>query len=180
MPGIQDYPVMIDLKQHKFDEQFQISYRNFMKEIFEGQVRLARALEEKLGKEEAHKIIYKTRVNSDLEQVKKQLQEMGKPSNFEEFKKIMHQLHENDFAKHLFTVNYPIDNDIETEFNTTECIMSEVFKELGAEDLGYLMVCKPDYDTTPEYNENVSLERTKCLMLGDDCCDTKYCWNKNK
>ena len=171
---------MTNLKTHKFDTQYTISYRNLMREIFEGQVRLARILEEKLGIDEAHKIIYETRVNSDIEQAKRQIQELGKPKNFEEFKRLMHKLHENDFASHLFTIEYPIDNDKEVEFNTKECIMAEVFKELGAEDLGYLMVCKPDYDSTPVYNENVSLIRTKCLMFGDECCDTKYCWSNSK
>jgi hypothetical protein len=165
--------------QHKFDEKHQISYRNLMREAFEGQVRLARALEEELGVDESHRIIYKTRVESDLNQVKQQLDEIGKPKNFDEFKRLMHLLHENEFASHLFTITYPVDNEEEALFLTTECIMAEVFKELDAEDLGYLMVCKPDFDTTPAYNGNVNLKRTKCLMLGDDCCDTTYCW-KNK
>jgi hypothetical protein len=36
-------------------------------------------------------------------------------------------------------------------FLTKECILAEVFKEMKAEDLGYIMCCQPDFETTPTY-----------------------------
>lgn len=60
----------------------------------------------------------------------------------------MEELHENAFARNLFTISYPIDNE-EVEFRTTECIMAKVFKDLKAQDLGYIMCCQPDYESTP-------------------------------
>jgi hypothetical protein len=95
---------------------------------------------------------------------------------FADFKKLMKGLHENEFAQNLFTINYPIDNDREIEFRTTECILAKVFREMGAGDLGHIMCCQPDFDTTPAYCKRVSLKRTKSLMNGDSYCDTKYCW----
>jgi len=107
--------------------------------------------------------------------IAKQLE--GRPSveTFAEFKKLMKGLHENDFARNLFTITYPVDNDHDAEFRTTECIPTRVFREMGAEDLGYLMCCQPDF-TTPAFCDRVSLKRTRSLMRGDAYCDTMYCW----
>ena len=82
--------------------------------------------------------------------------------------------------RNLFTITYPIDNDEEVEFHTTECILAKVFKEMKAEDLGYLICCQPDFETTPAYCSNVSLKRSKTLMQGDNYCDTTYCWKKHR
>jgi hypothetical protein len=78
----------------------------------------------------------------------------------------------------MFTITYPVDNDEEIMFLTKECILAEVFKEMNAQDLGYVMCCQPDFVTTPAYCQNVYLKRTKTLMKGDDHCDTTYRWRK--
>ncbi len=161
---------------HKFDRDANVSYATLMREAFEAAVKLGRTMERELGVEAAHRIIYASRVESDLAMVEKQMEGQPAIKTFTEFKKIMKGLHENQFAKNLFTISYPIDNDHEIEFRTTECILAKVFREMGAEDLGFIMCCKPDFDTTPSYCRRVSLKRTKTLMKGDAYCDTKYCW----
>ena len=50
--------------------------------------------------------------------------------------------------------------------------------EMKAEDLGHIMCCQPDFETTPAYCPNVYLKRSRTLMKGDDYCDTTYCWKK--
>jgi hypothetical protein len=161
---------------HKFDRDANVSYATLMREAFEAAVKLARTMERELGEEEAHRILYASRVEGDLAMIVKQTEGQKPIQNFAEFKKLMKGLHENQFARNLFSITYPIDNDREIEFRTTECILAKVFREMGAEDLGEIMCCKPDFDTTPAYCKRVSLKRTKSLMRGDVYCDTKYCW----
>jgi L-2-amino-thiazoline-4-carboxylic acid hydrolase len=161
---------------HKFDRDANISYATLMREAFEATVKLAKTMERELGEEKAHEIIYMSRVEGDLVMIAHQLEEQQPIQNFAEFKKLMKRLHENQFAGNLFTITYPIDNDHEIEFMTTECILAKVFRDMCAEDLGEIMCCKPDFDTTPAYCRRVSLKRTKSLMKGDAYCDTKYCW----
>jgi hypothetical protein len=146
---------------HKFERDANVSYATLMREAFEAAVKLART---------------RARVEGDLAMVAKQMKGQPPIKTFADFKKLMKELHENQFAKNLFTISYPIDNDHEIEFRTTECILAKVFREMGAEDLGEIMCCKPDFDTTPAYCKRVSLRRTKSLMKGDAYCDTKYCW----
>jgi hypothetical protein len=147
-----------------------------MREAFESTVRLARVMERELRKNRAQELLYMSRVEGDLAMVARQIDGRPPIETFAEFKKLMKGLHENQFARNLFTITYPVDNDKEIEFRTTECILAKVFREMGAEELGHIMCCQPDFDTTPAYCSRVSLKRTKSLMKGDDYCDTKYCW----
>jgi hypothetical protein len=105
-----------------------------------------------------------------------QMEEQMPITNFAKFKKLMKGLHENQFARNLFTITFPVDNDHEIEFMTSECILAKVFRDIGDEDLVEIMCCKCDFDTTPAYCRWVSLKRTKFLMKEDAYCDTKNCW----
>lgn len=163
---------------HKFNEKTDVTYLDLFKETFRKEVKLARLLEKELGKEKAHELIYRSRVEDDLELIPRQLKGKKTIRSFNEFKALMKQLHENPAARKMFTITYPIDNDEEIMFLTKECILAQVFKELGAEDLGYIMCCQPDFETTPAYCPNVYLKRTRTLMNGGDHCDTTYCWKK--
>ena len=161
---------------HKFDRDANVSYETLMREAFEATVKLARVLERELGKERAHELLYMSRAESDLALVAKQMEGQPKIETFSDFKKLMKGLHENNFARNLFTISYPVDNESEIEFRTTECILAKVFRDMGASDLGQIICCQPDFDTTPAYCGRVSLNRTKSLMKGDAYCDTKFCW----
>jgi hypothetical protein len=163
---------------HKFQRKIEITYEELMKANFENVVRLVRLMEKEIGVEKAHYILLRARVEGDLEGVKAQMNDLKPFSVFNDFKQFMKDLHENEFTCNLFTINYPIDDEKEVEFRTTECIMAKVFKDLNASDIGYIMCCQPDYESTPAYSPNVYLKRTKSLMKGDDYCDTKYCWKK--
>jgi hypothetical protein len=161
---------------HKFQNKIEITYEELMKANFENVIRLVRLMENEIGVEKAHELLLRARVEGDLEGVKTQMKGLKPFSVFIEFKQFMKELHENTFARNLFTISYPVDNEKEVEFRTTECIMAQIFKELKAQDLGYIMCCQPDYESTPAYSSRVSLRRTKSLMLGDKYCDTRYCW----
>ena len=163
---------------HKFNEKADVSYLDLLRETFRREIRLARLLEKDQGKEKAHELIYRCHVNDDLELVSRQLKGKKTLESFEKFKTLMKRLHENPAARKMFTITYPIDNDEMIVFLTKECILAEVFKEMKAEDLGYIMCCQPDFETTPAYCPNVYLKRSKTLMKGDDHCDTTYCWKK--
>ena len=95
---------------------------------------------------------------------------------FTEFKTLMKSIHESRSARNMFTISYPVDNDDEVTFLTTECILGKVFREMEAEDLGYIMCCLPDFETTCAYCPSVLLKRSKSLTKGDEYCDTTYSW----
>ncbi|MCJ7761593.1 L-2-amino-thiazoline-4-carboxylic acid hydrolase [Candidatus Bathyarchaeota archaeon] len=162
----------------KFNRKADVTYLDLFRETFRGEMRLARLMEKELGKTRAHELLYRSRVKGDLELISMQLNGKKPAESFTEFKTLMKRLHETPAARNMFTITYPVDNDKEIVFLTKECILAEVFKEIGASDLGYIMCCQPDFETTPAYCPSVYLKRSKTLMKGDDCCDTTYCWKK--
>ena len=54
----------------------------------------------------------------------------------------------------------------------TNCLWAKTFREAGAAEIGYAIWCYPDYAMAK--SNNMKLERTKTLMLGDDHCYFKY------
>ena len=62
--------------------------------------------------------------------------------------------------------------------NTVACLWADTWREWGAEDIGYVYECKPDFAAIKALHPNLRLERTKTLMQGDDCCDFKFIWEE--
>ena len=154
-----------------------LTYEQYIHACFDGIIQLAQELQQVLGPEKAFEITGNARVKYDLELVRKHLDGGQAFDSFEDFKRFMKKLHKSPLAKHLFTITYPKDTATEIEFHTTECLLAKVFRDMKAADLGYAMMCQPDFVTTPEYCPKVRLKRSKTLMQGDDCCDTVYCFS---
>ena len=58
------------------------------------------------------------------------------------------------------------------EFNVTRCAYVDLLEELGARDLGYLLVCGHDFPEAIE--DGMVLSRSKTCMQGDGICDFRY------
>ena len=56
----------------------------------------------------------------------------------------------------------------------TRCMWADMFRKLGAADLGYAFYCASDYGYCQGLNPNITFTRTKTIMQGDDCCDHTY------
>jgi hypothetical protein len=55
-----------------------------------------------------------------------------------------------------------------------KCLWAKVFRDGDAADIGYAMVCYPDYAVARGLNPKLKLIRTKTLMQGDDGCSLRY------
>ena len=60
------------------------------------------------------------------------------------------------------------------EVRVTRCLWAQTFREAGAADIGYAMVCHPDFLAGPAFNPKIRMTRTKTLMLGDDLCNHRW------
>ena len=65
------------------------------------------------------------------------------------------------------------DTDIRQAYRFTRCMWAEVFRELGARDIGF-WICEGDGPAAAAFNPSIGFHRTKTLMMGDDCCDHVY------
>ncbi len=60
------------------------------------------------------------------------------------------------------------------EYRVKKCLWAKSFREEDAGDIGYAMVCYPDYAVARGLNPKLKLIRTKTLMQGDDDCGLRY------
>jgi L-2-amino-thiazoline-4-carboxylic acid hydrolase len=60
------------------------------------------------------------------------------------------------------------------EFNVTRCGYAEFYKELGLEDIGYLLHCNRDHAMVTGFNSDLELARTTTIMQGGTCCDFRF------
>jgi hypothetical protein len=60
------------------------------------------------------------------------------------------------------------------EYRVKKCLWAKVFRDSNAADIGYGMVCYPDYAVARGLNPRLKLIRTKTLMQGDAECSLRY------
>ncbi len=60
------------------------------------------------------------------------------------------------------------------EYRVRKCLWAKVFRDEDAADIGYAMVCYPDYAVAKGLNPKLQLTRTKTLMQGADSCSLRY------
>jgi hypothetical protein len=87
---------------------------------------------------------------------------------------------ENDSTefRNILSLTYPHESSSELSLHVTECLYAEVFKELEAEELGFLMVCNPDHAYAQTCHPQIKLRRSKTLMQGDSYCDHTWYWEE--
>ena len=56
----------------------------------------------------------------------------------------------------------------------TRCRYAEFYKELGAPELGFLLVCSSDFPFGDGLGADIKLTRTQTIMQGASHCDFRY------
>jgi len=155
-----------------------LAYEQYFHARYDSIVRLARELERVLGREKAFEIIRKASEKLAVENVKKQMAKRKPFKNFEDFVAFLEESDRSPFWSHVLTLTYPEKTPKKLVNKVTECLWAKTFKELNATDLGYLMICHPDFATAQAYHPKIKLKRTKTLMQGDNYCDHTYYWKE--
>src|SRR5262245_14017330 len=60
------------------------------------------------------------------------------------------------------------------DLNVTGCRYAEFYKEIGAPELGFLLVCTADFAMAEGFGSGVQLTRTRTIMQGASYCDFRY------
>jgi hypothetical protein len=128
-----------------------------------GIVLLVRELEKVLGKEEAHRLLGDLWEKERVKRVKEQFRK-NPVSNFQEWV----ERREGDSSMWSHTnIDEPIIVTENTRIcNTIGCLWADIYREWGAEDIGYIIECKPDFAVVAAQHPNLRLERTKNSNAG--------------
>ncbi len=82
------------------------------------------------------------------------------------------------FWKHVLTFDVVEDTNAAFEIKVTECLWAHTFRQDDASDIGYAVVCHPDYAMCMAFNPKIKMIRTKTLIQGDDCCNHRWIWEE--
>lgn len=95
--------------------------------------------------------------------------------DFATFKREYLAMVETDpFMLHAISCKVLKNTDREFSLKVSECLWAKTFRQAKAADLGYALVCHPDYVVPTTVGPGMKMIRTKTLMQGRDCCDHRY------
>jgi len=60
------------------------------------------------------------------------------------------------------------------DINVTGCRYAQFYKQIGAPELGFLLVCSADHHMAEGFGADVKLTRTQTIMQGASHCDFRY------
>lgn len=132
-----------------------------MKGVASLSVRLLQAMEERFGPE-AREVVRDMTAN----QKRKPREETGSPAA--DLQDFCSNLDNACIGSHEWL--RVVDEPDKIGYNYTRCLWAEVYRELGEPDLGYV-ICAGDEPAVEAHNPQLSFERTKTLMRGDELCD---------
>ncbi len=66
------------------------------------------------------------------------------------------------------------------DVNVTGCRYAKFYKEMGAPELGFLLVCGSDFPMAEGFGPGVQLKRTQTIMQGASHCDFRYALKKTE
>jgi hypothetical protein len=153
-----------------------LTYKEYVKTKYEKLVILAREMEKTLGTEKTHEIIKEAFYNNMYEIVLEEMKEQEPVECFMDFVRIEKEDNESPGVMNTVDISYVKETETELGLHVTRCLEAEVFNEMDAADIGYLIVCNPDHAYAEACNPRVKLKHTKTLMQGDQCCNHTWYW----
>jgi hypothetical protein len=129
-------------------------------------VPLVKAMQDELGEEKANRLVR----NALGDLYRRFGEEFWRSKN------------EPDLAKSVASafktcaLDYRVDEQSQDAFalDVTRCRYAEFYKELGAPELGFLLVCTADFAVAEGFGPDVRLTRTQTIMQGATHCDFRY------
>ncbi len=161
--------------KHKFLEDSNLTFQEVFDFAYKGLIPVLQGLAKELGEERFFEVLKKVVFESSLKAGQDTARQL--PCNdFAAFNASMRE--PSHFGKHILTLEIIEDTPQTVEVKVTECLWAKTFREMGAADLGYRLICYRDYADCQGFNPKITLTRSKTLMQGDDCCNHRFVWEE--
>lgn len=131
---------------------------------------LVRRMEREIGVERAHELARETIAEIAREQGRSVSQVLGR-DDLEGFRQVRDSW---GGAGGDLTIEGVREDHRHIDFNVTRCRFAEMYEQLGARDLGFLLSCNRDYTLSEGYSPRLHLRRTQTIMEGAPFCDFRY------
>jgi hypothetical protein len=161
------------------DDKLELSYSDFLREVYSGRINLIREFERRFGKEKVYTILKEFYGSQSVASCRSMVENLEEPiSSIEDFRRLIKNLDSRPFSEKAMVNEHPNSPDGQANRITRHCLWADIFKELDAADIGKVMLCDTDHLTAEVFHPKIRLKRTKTIMDGDDCCDFTYVWKE--
>lgn len=76
--------------------------------------------------------------------------------------------------KNVLTYEFVEWTEKAAEIRVTECLWAKTIRQWDAAELGYALICHPDFAAAAAFNPKMKMIRTKTLMQGNDYCNHRW------
>lgn len=129
-----------------------------------------RRLERELGRERAHRLAAET-----IQQIaREQGRRVAEALRRDDLEGFTHVRDSWGGAGGDLTIETLRQDGERLEFNVVGCRFAEMYRRMGAEDLGFLLSCGRDFALSEGYSSDLVLERRQTIMQGAPFCDFRY------
>jgi hypothetical protein len=158
--------------KHKFLEDSNMTFQEVFDFAFKSLIPVLQGLAKELGEDHFLKVLEKVASECALKAGQDTARQL--PSNdLAAFKAAGEPDH---FGKHVLTLEMVEDTPQAFEVKVTECLWAKTFREMGAAEIGYSLICYRDYAHCQGFNPKITMSRSKTLMQGDDYCNHRVVW----
>jgi len=139
-------------------------------------VPLVKSLQTDLGEEEANRLVRKALAGIYRELGRQWWQAQGARNLGEKMASAFEGFAAGDALDYKILRQTPDAFDV----NVTGCHYAKFYKEIGAPELGFLLVCSSDFPQAEGFGAPVHLSRTQTIMQGASHCDFRYRLEESK
>ena len=159
--------------KHKFQEDSQMTFEEVFDFAFKRMIPILQEAARELGREQ----VYEALRRAAAEFVRKAAGENARELPCNDFAAWNAWGSEPSyFGDHVLTRETVEDAPQAYEWRVTECLWAKTFREMGAAEIGYCLICHRDYAECQGFNPKITMIRSKTLMQGDDCCNHRFIW----
>jgi hypothetical protein len=157
---------------HKFLEDSNMTFQEVFDFAFKSLIPVLQGLAKELGEDHFFEVLEKVVSECALKAGQDTARRL--PSNdLAAFKAAGEPGH---FGKHALTLEIVEETPQAFEVKVTECLWAKTFREMGAADIGYSLICHRDYADCQGFNPDITMTRSKTLMQGDNYCNHRFIW----
>lgn len=133
-------------------------------------VPIIRAMQAEFGEERVNEVVART----IREVARAQGEQARKRANIDSIDALARRFREGVLAEGSLIVDVLEASDERFDFNVTRCKFVEMYDEMGARDLGFLLSCNRDFAMFEGMAPDLDFDRTQTRMEGAPHCDFRY------
>jgi len=129
-----------------------------------------RAMQAEFGEERVNEVVGKA--IRDIARAQGEAE--ARRTNVRSVADVARRLEQTVWAEGSLTVEVVERTEARLGFNVTRCKFMEMYEEMGARDLGFLLSCGRDFAMFEGMAPELRFERTQTRMEGAEFCDFRY------